>query len=134
MVSYRLLYFAGMRRFVNLLVILAILPLALPSELPAQLKDKPAEEGNKNEPIVGKWRWSSGYDTEFFPDGTVSLRGNQRGTWRRLPSSPPKYEMVWPDQNNAKDLMSLSADGQSMKGFRISQTKDRIQWTARRLP
>lgn len=108
--------------------------MAIPLYLPAQQKEKAAEDGIKVEPIVGKWRWSSGYDTEFLPDGTVIWKGNQRGTWRRLPSSTPKYEMVWPDQNNAKDLMSLSADGQSMKGFRISQTKDRTQWVAKKLP
>lgn len=123
-----------MRRLFNLFALLEIFLLATPSESPAQQKNQVAEKEDKNEPIVGKWRWSSGYDTEFFADGTIIWKGNQRGTWRRLPSSTPKYEMVWPDQNYAKDLMNLSADGQSMKGFRISQTKDRTQWTAKKLP
>jgi len=79
-----------------------------------QAADK--EDANKEDPIVGNWRWNNKHRVEFHKDGSVTSPWGA-GKWKVLPSTSVerKYEIDW-DANATVSKFILSASGRSFDG------------------
>lgn len=71
-----------------------------------------AGSSNKCEELVGKWRWFTGSQAEFYADGRMPGNGNH---WECIDPAQGKIKIVW---TNGKwvDTLTLSTDGHRVDG------------------
>ncbi|WP_421903223.1 hypothetical protein [Maridesulfovibrio sp.] len=68
--------------------------------------------GNACEKLVGKWRWFTGSQAEFYAGGSMPGNGN---SWECIDPAHGKVKVVW---GNGKwvDILTISADGSRVDG------------------
>ena len=105
----------------------ALLALVLSFATLCSFAAEPAKPNVKRQdPIVGKWRWSiHNYLINFVEDGTMS--GPQEmgtGVWKALPTTTVerKYQLTWKGGEGV-DIMILSPDGKKMSGKTLAGDK-----------
>ncbi|TIH17149.1 hypothetical protein D0S45_08285 [Marinifilum sp. JC120] len=68
--------------------------------------------GNICEKLVGKWKWFTGSQAEFYADGRMPGNGN---SWQCIDPARGKVKIIW---SNGKwvDNLTISADGSRVDG------------------
>ena len=71
-----------------------------------------ANHGNGCEKIIGKWRWFTGSQAEFYAGGRMPGNGN---SWQCVDPSRGVVKIIW---SNGKwvDTLTISADGSRLDG------------------
>ncbi len=78
---------------------------------------KPEREylDEKNDPLIGTWRWFTGSDVAFHENHTMQSTSGNSGRWQQLGKASNVYELRW-SKGSYIDTLTLSSDRNTLKG------------------